>query len=125
MADMKKMVMGQGGLIAYLGSHDIRLVEQRIQQGDQKAEQVFRAMAYQIAKEIGAMATVLAGQVQAIVLTGGAAQSKLLTDWISKSVSFIAPVILFPGEFEMEAMAHGALRVLRQEEEALKYEMAH
>ncbi|MHB9033921.1 MAG: butyrate kinase, partial [Anaerolineae bacterium] len=77
--------------------------------------------AYQIAKEIGLMATVLKGDVQAIVLTGGLANSDMLVDWIKDRVSWIAPVILFAGQFEMVAMANGVLRVLRGEEAALEY----
>jgi len=82
---------------------------------------VYKAMAYQIAKEIGAMATVLAGRVDAVVLTGGLAGSTLLVNWIKDRVSFIAPVLVFPGESEMSALAQGALRVLRGDEQALEY----
>jgi len=78
-------------------------------------------MAYQISKEIGAMATVLNGEVDYIVLTGGLAGSNLLIDWIKRRIGFIAPVIIYPGENEMLALAQGALRVLRREEEAKEY----
>jgi len=118
---MSKLVMGQGGLIAYLGTNSAKEVEQRIHQGDAKAKEVYEAMAYQIAKEIGAMATVVKGDVRAIVLTGGLAKSKMLTDWIKERVEFIAEVMILPGEFEMEAMAKGALRVLKGEEQAKNY----
>lgn len=118
---MKKMVMGQGGLMAYLGTNDLAEVERRIDAGDANALVVFTAMAYQIAKEIGAMATVLCGQIDAVVLTGGLAHSKRLMDAISERIHFIAPLLIFPGELEMEAMLHGVLRVLRGEEKPQTY----
>ena len=118
---MRRFVMGQGGLVAYLGTNDAREVERRIEAGDAEAREVYEAMAYQIAKEIGAMATVLSGHVDAVVLTGGLAGSERLTHWIETRVAYLGPVYRFPGELEMEAMAEGALRVLRGEEEALEY----
>jgi butyrate kinase len=120
-ADVRRMVMGAGGLVAYLGTNDASRVEQRMKQGDSQAEEVYQAMSYQIAKEIGAMATVLSGQVDAIVLTGGLSKSEMLTTWISERVVFIAPVVIIPGEYEMEALALGALRVLRGHEKAKWY----
>ncbi len=111
-ADMRKLVMGRGGLSAYLGTNSATEVERRIEAGDQQAREVFEAMAYQIAKEIGAMATVLKGEFQAIVLTGGLAASRLLTGWITERVSFLGPVLLFPGEDEMRSLATAARRVL-------------
>jgi len=119
--DMKKLVKGHGGMVAYLGTHDMRVVEKRIEDGDQKAKIVFEAMAYQIAKEIGAMSTVINGKVDAIVLTGGMAKSKKLVGLITSRVEFIAPVHIFPGEQEMKALALGALRVLNGEEKAQTY----
>ena len=118
---IKRMVMGEGGLKAYLGTADAQEVERRIQAGDQKAREVMEAMAYQIAKEIGAMATVLYGKLHAVVLTGGLARYGRLVSWIRQRVEFIGPVKLVPGEFEMEALALGALRVLRGEEKAREY----
>ena len=120
-SEVKKMVMGEGGLKAYLGTYLAEEIEERIINGDQTAREVFQAMAYQIAKEIGAMATVLHGKTQAIVITGGLAKSKRLVDWITESVSFIAPVLVLTGEFEMKALAFGALRVLRGEEAVKTY----
>jgi len=114
--EMRRKIAGLGGMTAHLGTNDAEEVEKRIAEGDQKAERVDRAMAYQIAKEIGAMATVLNCMVDGIVLTGGLARSAILTAWIRESVQFLAPVYVLPGEFEMEALAHGALRVLRGEE---------
>ena len=119
--EMKKRLVGSGGLVAHLGTNDSREVEKRIEKGDDKAKLIYEAMAYQIAKEIGAMATVLKGQVDAILLTGGLAHSKILIDWISERTSFIAPVRVYPGENEMAALAMGVLRVLRGEEEVKKY----
>ncbi|MFZ5518786.1 MAG: butyrate kinase [Candidatus Zhuqueibacterota bacterium] len=118
---MAKMVMGQGGLMAYLNTTNAEEVEKRIGQGDSHARDVYQAMAYQISKEIGAMATVVDGDVRAIVISGGLAKSKLLTGWIVERVKFIAEVLILPGEFEMEALAVGALRVLRNEERARVY----
>jgi butyrate kinase len=120
--EMSKKIAGRGGLVAHLGTNDARQVEQRIEEGDAHARLIYEAMAYQIAKEIGLMATVLKGDVDAIVLTGGLARSELLVDWIVERVEWIAPVMIYPGEDEMLAMAQGALRVLRGEEEALDYQ---
>ncbi|MEK7248993.1 MAG: butyrate kinase, partial [Bacteroidota bacterium] len=111
----------RGGLVAYLGTNDLKEIERRIEQGESEAREVYEAMAYQIAKEIGAMATVLKGKVDAIVLTGGAAHSGMLTSWIEERVRFIAPVKTYAGEDEMAALAHGALRVLKGDEEAKTY----
>jgi butyrate kinase len=119
--EMKKLVKGHGGMVAYLGTHDMREVEKRIDNGDQKAKIVFEAMAYQIAKEIGAMSTVISGKVDAIILTGGMAFSDKLVKLIKARVEFIAPIYIFPGEQEMKALALGALRVLSSEEQAKTY----
>jgi butyrate kinase len=116
-----RKIAGQGGLVAHLGTNDAREVERRIAAGDEHARLIYEAMAYQIAKEIGAMATVLKGEVDAIVLTGGLARSEMLVGWIKERVGWIAPVLVYPGEDEMLAMAQGALRVLRGEEEAREY----
>ena len=110
----------RGGLASYLGTDDAREVEARISAGDRVAETVYRAMAYQIAKEIGAMATVLDGRVSAILLTGGLARSDLLTGWIERRVGFIAPVLILPVQ-EMDALAEGALEVLAGRAEARTY----
>jgi butyrate kinase len=96
-------------------------VEQRILKGDDRARLVYEAMAYQIAKEIGAMATVLEGVIDAVVVTGGVAHSEVLLKWVQERVSWIAPILVYPGEDEMLALAQGALRVLQGEESALVY----
>ncbi len=119
---LQKRLVGQGGLDAYIGTADAQKIEAMIRQGDQKAEDIYRAMAYQIAKDIGAMAVVLRGGIEGIVLTGGLAFSEMLTDWIRDMVSFIAPVFIYPGEDEMIAMAAGAVRVLNGEERLREYE---
>lgn len=120
--EIQKKLVGQGGLVAYLGTNDGRTIQARINAGDQEAEMVYKAMAYQIAKEIGAAAVVLKGDVDAIVISGGLAHdSTYLVPWIEERVSFIAPVKVYPGEFEMLALALGGLRVLTGKEEAREY----
>ena len=121
LSDLRRRLTSRGGLIAYLGTNDVSRVEAKIQGGDEKAVLILQAMAYQIAKDIGAMSTVLHGQVDAIVLTGGLANSSRLTGWISKRIGFIAPVKVYPGENEMHALAQGALRVLSGTESVKHY----
>jgi butyrate kinase len=120
-SDMKKLIKGHGGMVAYLGTNDLRQVEKRVIEGDEKAWLVLNAMAYQIAKEIGAAAAVLSGKVDAVVLTGGLAKSENFVDKVKKRIEFIAPVIVIPGEQEMKALALGGLRVLRGVEKAKIY----
>ena len=86
-----------------------------IAEGNRQAKTVFEAEAYQIAKGIGEMAPVLKGDIDAIILTGGVAYSKMLTGWITDYVKFIAPVLVMPGENELESLAAGALRILKGE----------
>jgi butyrate kinase len=117
-----KKLLGNGGLTAYLGTNDGLEIEKRIENGDEKAELAYEGMIYQIAKEIGAMATVLNGDVDAIFITGGLAKSKYITNRIIKKVEYIAEVFVYPGAEEMENLVQGALRILRNEEEYLKYE---
>jgi butyrate kinase len=119
--EMIQLLTKKGGLLAHLGTDNVQEVEKRADEGDRKAELIYRAMIYQIAKEIGAMATTLNGEVDCIVLTGGIANSKRLTDSITEKVRFIAPVLIFPGEDEMEALTLGALRVISGEEKAKEY----
>ena len=110
--ELKKMLIGKGGLVAHLGTSDCREVVKRIEAGDEKARLVLEAMAYQIAKEIGAMATVLKGQVDAVILTGGVANNPKVVPWIKERVEFIAPVIVKPGQNELKALAAHACRAL-------------
>ncbi len=120
-ADLKRITTREGGLKAYLGTDDAREVEERIAGGDERAGEVYEAMAYQTAKEIGAMACALSGKLDGVVLTGGLAYSDMFCGWVTDRVAFLGPVLRFPGAFEMEALALGALRVLRGEEGALTY----
>ena len=119
--EMMKYVSGGGGLSAYLGTNDLREVEQMIKTGDEYAALVMDSMAYQVSKEIGAMSAVLEGRVDAIALTGGLANSNRFTSAIKRRVDLIAPVHVFPGEDEMLALVEGAVRVLKGEEKAKEY----
>ncbi|MCS1350805.1 butyrate kinase [Mechercharimyces sp. CAU 1602] len=121
-SEIMKMIVGRGGLMGYLGTNDAREVEERVERGDEEARLVYEAMAYQVAKEIGAYATVLEGKVDQIILTGGLAYGKEYCGWIEERVSWIADVRVVPGENEMQALTEGALRVLRGQEEAATYE---
>jgi butyrate kinase len=112
----------EGGLYAYLGTKDSREVERRLDNGDEEARLVLEALCYQVAKEIGAMATVLEGEIDRIVLTGGLAHSNFITNQISRRVKFLAPIEVVPGEEEMESLALGALRVLKGEEASKFYQ---
>ena len=129
--DICKMLTGKGGLVSYTGSNNIRELLNIALQGDAQNDtrKVLEAMARQIAKEIAAMAAVMSGNVDAIVLTGGIVHNKTLVEWIKKRVAFIANILEFPGEEEMEALALGALRVLNGQElpkiyakEAVRYD---
>ena len=118
---MKLKLRGKGGLISYLGTNDARDVEKMIAEGNKEAAIIYEAMAYQIAKGIGELATVVDGEVDAIAITGGIAYSKMITDWITKRVKFIAPVHIHPGENELESLVLGSIRVLDGKEEARIY----
>lgn len=105
--EVRKMITGAGGMVSYLGTNNGTEVEKRIENDDQKARMVYLSMAYQVAKEIGACATVLSGRIDAILITGGLAYSSMLTKWITKRVAFLAPVHIYPGEDEMQALVEG------------------
>ena len=113
--EIKKMITGRGGLMAHLGITDARDVVKRISEGDVRAELVLKSMIYNIAKEIGSMCVVLHGKVDAIVLTGGIAYSDYCVNKLSEQISFLAPISIFPGEDEMEALAFNALGALTGE----------
>ncbi len=121
----KKEVMDltrkSGGFVSLLGTSDCRDVAKRMEEGDRKAKLYYDAMIYQIAKYIGAMAVSLKGKVDAIILTGGISKDKYVTDALIEQSGFIAPTVIMGGEFEMEALSSGALRVLRGEESAKVY----
>lgn len=119
--DIKRMNYGKGGLVSYLGTNDCAEVIKRIKNGDTYAKLIYDAMIYQIAKEIGACSTVLSGDVDYIVLTGGLAYEKYAVENIIKRVSFIAECLVYPGENELLSLAQGALRVLNNEEKAKIY----
>lgn len=106
--EMRKKVVGQGGLVAYLGTNNAAEVENRAQNGDRLASEVYEAMAYQVAKEIGAASVVLKGRVDAILITGGIAYSDLFIQYLTYRIAWIAPVRIFPGEDEMRALAQNA-----------------
>lgn len=119
--DMKKMIKGNGGIVSYLGTNNGIEVSERIENGDEYAKLVYYAMAYQVAKEVGACAAVLKGDVDAILLTGGIAHDKQFISWIEDKVKFIAPIYVYPGEDELSALAEGGLRVLKGEEASKEY----
>jgi len=116
-----RKVTREAGLLDYLGTDDLREVIERIEQGDEEARLVYDAMVYQIAKEIGSMAAALKGEVDYIILTGGMARSEKFVKDVEEYIKWIAPVYVIPGENEMEALAYGALLVLRGELEPKKY----
>jgi len=111
--EIKKMITGRGGLMAHLGTTDAQNVVKRISEGDARAELVLKSMIYNIGKEIGAMSVVLHGKVDAILLTGGISYNDYCINKLKEYIAFIAPVCVFPGEDEMEALAFNALGALR------------
>lgn len=119
--EIRRMVIGEGGYVAYLGTNDALEVENRAAGGDKKAQKIQDALGYQVAKAIGEMAVVLNGSVDAILLTGGLAYNKYLTKYITSKVEFISSVFVYPGEDELEALAMNALRVATGEVEPLEY----
>ena len=120
-AEAEKLISGQGGMMSYLGVTDCREVESMIEKGDKKAALVYEAMAYQIAKCIAEMSVALKGMVDAVILTGGAAHSKLLADMIKEYAGHIGSFVVMPGEDELGALAAGAMRILKGEEEGRIY----
>ncbi len=121
---LKKMITGQGGIVAHLKVNDMRKVEEMVKAGDPKATMVFEAMAYNVAKEIGGLAAALEGKVDAVVLTGGIAFDMHFVELIRRRVEFLARLIVLPGEDEMTALAQGALRVLLGEEKPKQWKHA-
>lgn len=119
--ELKKMITGKGGFVAYLGTNDAYEVEKRAEAGDEKAVLIQDAMAYQVSKEIGAMSTVLKGEVDGILLTGGIAYSKPFVEAVKERISHLAEVFVYPGEDEMRALAMNGLMVMNGEIEPLEY----
>ncbi|MGA8090008.1 MAG: butyrate kinase [Terracidiphilus sp.] len=119
---LDRKVFGEGGLFAYLGTRDLKEVEHRIDAGDARAAGVYEAMIYQIAKETGAMAAVLEGRVDALLVTGGMAHSERLVSRLRAYIEWIAPITVYPGEDELQALAEGVFRVLNGEEPAKRLE---
>ena len=120
--ELERMIFREGGLYAYLGTKDLQQALDRANDGDEEARLVVEAMCYQIAKEIGAMASVLAGQIDAVLLTGGMAHAGAFIRDLTRRIEWIAPVEVYPGEDELQALAEGALRVLNNAENAQVYE---
>ena len=114
--EVEKFIAGKGGLYSYLGTKDCREVERMIKSGDEHAKTIYEAMAYQIAKAIAGLSCAFEGKVDVIIITGGIAYSDMLVDMIKKFCGHIAPIIVMPGEKEMEALANGAFRILNGEE---------
>jgi butyrate kinase len=122
--DIRRRITGQGGFLAYLGTAGGVEIAERIRQGDELAREVRQAMAYQVAKEIGAMGAVLRGQVDAVILTGGLAHDQELTGGIAERVQFLGPVMVHAGEDEMSALALAALHALADPASILTYPRA-
>ncbi|WP_371375855.1 butyrate kinase [Sporomusa aerivorans] len=120
-ATVSKLLAGRGGLVAYLGTNDVREVEQRAATGDSEAALVYQAMIYTIAKSIAAAAVPVCGKVDHIILTGGIAASKQLTAKLEEYIGFIGPITVIPGENELQSLAEGAYRVLTGEEIPQEY----
>jgi len=120
--EVKKMITGEGGYMAYFGTNNAYQIELMADDGDEKATLIQNALSYQVGKEIGAMASVLEGEVDAIILTGGIANNPMVCEYIKKMVSFIAPVVIYPGEDEMHALAMNGLMVLKGQVEPKDYD---
>lgn len=120
-AEIKKMLVGKGGLVSYLGTNSAAVAEEMAEKGNQHAKLIYDAMGYQISKCVGAMSAVLKGRVDLIVITGGIARSEMLVDFIKEHTKFIGKFFVCPGENEMSSLALGGLRVLREEEKAKQY----
>lgn len=120
--DMKRKIQGEGGLYSYLETMDGREIESRIEKNDEYAKLIYDAMAYQIGKEIGSYATVVCGNINNVILTGGLSHSDYLVGKIKSMISFLGEVVVYPGEDEMDALNKGALRVLEGQEKPKIYE---
>ncbi|MCD4707775.1 MAG: butyrate kinase [Candidatus Sabulitectum sp.] len=119
--ELKKMLLKKGGVFAYLQEEHVGKIRKRIENGDEEADLVLRAMIYQMAKEAGAMAAALSGEVDAVVITGGMAYNSWVTDLLTQYLSYLGKVLVFPGEAELEALVRGVLRVMDKIEEEKEY----
>lgn len=119
--EVKKLLVGQGGLVSYLGTNDARVVEERIEQGDQEAKLAYDAMAYSVVKEIGSLYFAAKGQIDGILITGGIAYSDYFIKYLKDHINPIYPIKVYPGEDEMRSLAEGALRVMLKEEKSQVY----
>lgn len=119
--ELSSMINKNGGLMAWLGTNDVEEVKEMIKNGDEKAKIIFDALIYQVAKQVGAMYTALKCNCSAIILTGGIANDSYFDRNLKKYIGKLANVVLMPGEFELEAMAAGAIRVLSGDEKAKNY----
>jgi len=122
-AEADRVLKKEVGLNGHLGTGDCIEIERRIEAGDKKALLAYQAMAYQLSKDIGALATLVCGKVDAVLLTGGVANSKMFTGWMKDRLSFIAPVYVYPGTMELSALAGGVTRVLSGEERVNDYSL--
>ncbi|MBT5991904.1 MAG: butyrate kinase, partial [Bacteroidetes bacterium] len=119
--EVKKMITGQGGFVAYFGTNDAMEVEKLVDSGNEQALLIYEAMAYQVSKEVGGMSTVLKGQIDGILLTGGLANNKWFVELIIDRIAHIAPVSIYPGEDEMKALAMNGYMVLNNEIDVKEY----
>ena len=119
--EVYKKLVGNGGFNAYLGTNDMRDVEKMVDEGDAKAKEVRDAFIQQMSKNIGAMATVLNGKVDQIIVTGGIAYDKAVVAGLKERCEWIAPFTVYPGEDELLALAQGGLRVVTGVEKAMEY----
>jgi butyrate kinase len=119
--EMKVMLLKRGGLFAYTGTDHVGEALNRASEGDETCDLALRAMAYQIIKEAGAMAAALAGEIDALVITGGIANNEWMIDRLSRNLEYLAEIIVFPGEEELEALMRGVLRVMDSVEEVKIY----
>ncbi len=119
---MKRKAVGKGGLVAYLKTNNAIEIEEKIKNGDKEAETIYRAMAYQVAKEIGSYHVALACKTDAIIITGGLAHSDMLITWIKEMIEPLAKIVVFPGEDELLALAEGSIKALKGEIEIKEYE---
>lgn len=120
--EIKKIIFGEGGIYSYLGIKDFKEIMDKVKVGENKAKEVVDAMIYQIAKEIGAFATVLEGKMEGIIITGGMAHDNYLIENLKRKIEFLSKIYVYAGEDEFKALAEGALRVLLNEEQALTYQ---